>query len=138
IFIMGHSAGAHLAALLALDERYLKRVGGNPDWIRGWIALSAPYELEMRIPMLRVIFGAHPSSEWQPVQLVTARAPPALLIHGLDDYLVRPREAVDIDGKLRAAHVPVECHLYTGSGHMQPVAALSVPLRPFDSTLADV
>jgi acetyl esterase/lipase len=35
IFIMGHSAGAHLAALLALDERYLRNVGGDASWIRG-------------------------------------------------------------------------------------------------------
>jgi acetyl esterase/lipase len=92
----------------------------------------------MRVPVLNVIFGAHPSSEWQPVQLVTARAPPALIVHGLDDNLVHPREAVAIDAKLRAAHVPVDCRLYTGAGHMAPVAALSLPFRPFASTLADV
>jgi acetyl esterase/lipase len=138
IFIMGHSAGAHLAALLALDERYLKKVGGNASWIRGWIALSAPYELEMQVPVLNSIFGAHARSEWQPIQLVSARAPPALLIHGLDDNMVHPREAVDLDEALRAAGVPVECHLYLGAGHMAPVAALSLPLRPFSGTLADV
>jgi acetyl esterase/lipase len=29
IFLMGHSAGGHLAATLALDEQYLEKVGGN-------------------------------------------------------------------------------------------------------------
>jgi acetyl esterase/lipase len=138
IFIMGHSAGAHLAAMLALDERYLKRVGGDASWIRGWIALSAPYELEMRVPVLNFIFGAHPASEWQPIQLVSGRSPPALLVHGLDDNMVHPREAVAFNEKLRAAGVPVSCRLYTGAGHMEPVAALSVPFRPFSSTLTDV
>ena len=135
---MGHSAGAHLAAMLALDERYLKRVGGDASWIRGWIALSAPYELEMRVPVLNFIFGAHPASEWQPIQLVSGRSPPALLVHGLDDNMVHPREAVAFSEKLRAAGVPVSCRLYTGAGHMEPVAVLSVPFRPFSSTLTDV
>jgi len=138
IFIMGHSAGGHLAALLALDEHYLKKVGGDASWIRGWIALSAPYELEMRVPVLSSIFGAHPQAQWQPIQLVSARAPPALLIHGLDDYMVHPREAVDLSDRLRALGVPVDCRLYTDAGHMEPVAALSVPFRRSAATLADV
>jgi len=138
IFIMGHSAGAHLAALLALDERYLKKVGGDASWIRGWIALSAPYELEMRVKVLDFIFGAHSRAEWQPIQLVSSRAPPALLIHGLDDNMVHPHEAVDFDEKLRAAGVPVDCRLYAGAGHTGPVTALSLPMRPFGRTLTDV
>ena len=138
IFIMGHSAGAHLAAMLALDERYLKKVGGDTRWIRGWIALSAPYELELRVPVLHSIFGAHAASEWQPIQLVSARTPPTLIVHGLDDNMVHPREAVDFNERLRAAGVPVDCRLYTGAGHMVPVAALSLPMRPFAGTLADV
>ncbi len=118
IFIMGHSAGGHLAATLALDERYLKKVGGDASWIRGWIAVSAPYALEMRVPVLTTIFGAHPSSEWQPIQLVSSRAPPALIVHGLDDNLVHPRDAVAMDEKLSAAGVPVACRLYAGAGHI--------------------
>jgi acetyl esterase/lipase len=139
IFLMGHSAGGHLAATLALDERYLKNVGGSTSWIRGWIAVSAPYELEMGgLPVLASIFGAHPAAEWQPIALVSSHAPPALLLHGLDDYMVHPEQAVDIDAQLRKAGVPVECHLYEDAGHVAPIAALSPVLRVEASTLADV
>jgi acetyl esterase/lipase len=138
IFIMGHSAGAHLTALLALDERYLKKVGGDASWIRGWIAISAPYELTMRVPVLTSIFGAHASSDWQPIQLISSRTPPALLVHGLEDNMVHPQEAVDFDDKLRALGVPVECRLYAGAGHIEAVASLSLPLRATANTLADV
>jgi acetyl esterase/lipase len=138
IFIMGHSAGAHLAAMLALDERYLKKVGGDASWIRGWIAVSAPYELQMRVPVLKSIFGAHSAAEWQPIQLVSSRAPPALIVHGLDDNMVHPQEAVDMDEKLRAAGVPVACYLYEGNGHVDVILALSVPFRLSAGTLADV
>ena len=42
IFLMGHSAGAHLGAMLTLDESYL-----HPDTykgIRGFIGLAGPYD----------------------------------------------------------------------------------------------
>ena len=138
IFIMGHSAGGHLASMLALDERYLKRVGGDESWIRGWIAISAPYELTMRVPVLHSIFGSRPLEEWQPIQLVSSRTPPALIVHGYDDNMVHPQEAVDFDAKLRAAGVPVECRLYTEVGHVYAVASLSLPLRSTANTLSDV
>ena len=138
IFIMGHSAGAHLASMLALDERYLKKVGGDPSWIRGWIAISAPYELTMRVPVLHSIFGARALAEWQPIQLVSSRTPPALLVHGLEDNMVHPQDAVDFDAKLRAAGVPVECRLYRDVGHVEAIASLSLPLRASADTLADV
>ena len=70
--------------------------------------------------------------------MVSSRTPPALLVHGLDDLMVHPREAVDFDQLLRAAGVPVECRLYLGAGHTDPIAALSWPMRPVAATLADV
>jgi acetyl esterase/lipase len=138
IFLMGHSAGGHLAATLALDERYLRSVGGDASWIRGWIAIATPYELQMRVPILRSIFAFHPAHEWRPIALVSRGAPPALLLHGLDDNLVHPHEAVDFDESLRAAGVPVECRLYEHAGHISIVAAMSLPLRIQADTLGDV
>jgi hypothetical protein len=45
---------------------------------------------------------------------------------------------VDFDEKLRALGIPVECRLYADTGHVEAVAALSVPLRATANTLADV
>lgn len=45
IFIAGHSAGAHLAALLALEPKYLQHEGLSRKTIRGVIAISALYNL---------------------------------------------------------------------------------------------
>jgi poly(3-hydroxybutyrate) depolymerase len=70
IFVMGHSAGGHLAATLALDERYLRKAGGQGSWIRGWIGLSAPYELRWHLPRSLSILGAHAAAEWRPIALV--------------------------------------------------------------------
>jgi acetyl esterase/lipase len=138
IFIMGHSAGGHLAATLALDGRYLERVGGNRSWIRGWIAVSTPLDLNLVIPVLHSIFDPHLMTEWKPMALISSGAPPALLLHGLEDNMVHPRDVVNFDEQLRAAGVPVDCRLYAGAGHIMAIGAMSLPLRATAGTLADV
>jgi acetyl esterase/lipase len=45
LFIAGHSAGGHLAALLATDERYLKAEGLSAADIKGVIAISGVYRV---------------------------------------------------------------------------------------------
>lgn len=139
IFLMGHSAGAHTAALLSLDGRYLQKVGGDPSWIRGWIGLSGPYALELRIPLLERMFPQpYVKTDWQAVELVRGPSPPALILHGTNDYLVYAREAVDLDTLLRAAGVRSECHIYDGASHIDIVTAFSLPFRHDAPSLADV
>ena len=46
---MGHSAGAHLAALVTLDPRYFAAVGQPAPPIAGVIGLSGPYDF---LPLL--------------------------------------------------------------------------------------
>jgi acetyl esterase/lipase len=41
IFVTGHSAGAHLAALVAVDERHLKKAGKDLSLLKGAILLDA-------------------------------------------------------------------------------------------------
>jgi acetyl esterase/lipase len=140
LFLMGHSAGAHLAASLALDERYLRKVGGSFEWVRGWIGLSGPYELDNSFPpVLHEIFRTpYAATDWQPVALVSGRSPAALLIHGTGDTMVHPQQAVLLSQALHKAGVPVDCRIYAGSSHFDTVAALSLPLRIEAPTLADV
>jgi acetyl esterase/lipase len=45
LFLVGHSAGGHLAALLATDERYLKAEGLGTADIKGVIAVSGVYQI---------------------------------------------------------------------------------------------
>jgi len=46
IFLAGHSSGAHLAALVALDPRYLQAVGLERSAIAGVVGISGPYDLD--------------------------------------------------------------------------------------------
>jgi acetyl esterase/lipase len=40
LFVMGHSAGAQLAALICTDDRYLKAEGLSPDVIKGCVPVD--------------------------------------------------------------------------------------------------
>ena len=58
---MGHSAGAHIAAMLALDPVWLHRDGvDGRSALAGVVGLSGPYDfLPLRDPVLEQIF--HPA-----------------------------------------------------------------------------
>jgi acetyl esterase/lipase len=140
IFLMGHSAGAHLAATLALDPKYLEAAGDNARGIRGWISLSAPYALNSRYSHYQLMRSIFPTSEGAPdPQLIDrplADIPPALLIHGISD--IYPADAATMDRLLRSAGNHVECHIYGDVRHMDTVAAFSLPFRYYAPSLAVV
>ncbi len=139
VYVMGHSAGAHIAALLALDGRYIARAGGDPRRIRGLIGLSGPYALAPDTDVLRTIFGApFTEADWQPVRFVTRASPPALLSHGSADRVVWISHAEKLEATLRAAGVDVTLRRYAGASHADTVAALSVPARGRAPVLDDI
>jgi acetyl esterase/lipase len=132
LFLMGHSAGAYNAAMLALDPRLLAAVHLDASAIRGWIGLAGPYDfLPIVNPDVRPVFF-YPNSppDSQPINHVSANTPPALLMAARDDDLVNPqRNTGGLAKRLRAVGVPVSEHYYENVSHISLVAALSRPLR---------
>jgi acetyl esterase/lipase len=131
LVLMGHSAGAHTAAMLSLDERYLESAGVNRASILAWVGLSGPYDfLPLTDPDLIDIFGsADGIPQTQPITFVSAADPPALLIDGLDDTIVRPTNLPNLAEAYRQAGLPVTTHRYEGVNHNNTVASFSVRLR---------
>jgi acetyl esterase/lipase len=83
LFLLGHSAGAYIAAMLALNPHYLAQVGLSNADLRGFIGLAGPYDFQPpNNPKLIEIFGALDTAEAQPINFVSTNAPPALLLHG--------------------------------------------------------
>lgn len=140
LYLMGHSAGAHLAALVTLDSRYFAAAGQAAPAIAGVIGLSGPYDfLPLREPDVQDMFGPAPNyPESQPVNFVHAGAPPMLLAHGSSDMTVSPLNSMSLAAKLRAHDVPVTLRLYPKLRHADTVAALSKPARGRAPTLADI
>ena len=140
LYLMGHSAGAHLAALVTLDSRYFAAAGQPAPPIAGVIGLSGPYDF---LPLLEAdvqdMFGPPPIyPESQPINFVRSDAPPMLLVHGLKDDTVWPKNSRNLATALDARGVSVTLNLYPKLVHADTVAALSLPARGRAPTLADI
>jgi acetyl esterase/lipase len=97
LFISGHSAGGHLAALLATDEVYLKAVGLTVQAIRGIIPISGVYDLTAGNRVFAATFGtdAKTRQEAAPLAHIHPGVPPSLIIYADADLPVcgkRPSE----------------------------------------------
>ena len=140
IFLKGHSAGAHIAAMLSIDARWLHQVGLAPGRdIAGLIGISGPYDyLPLRDETLKVIFGGADRPETQPIFHVTSGAPPALLMTGGRDRLVEPGNATRLAERLVAAGNTATVKTYRRVGHYFIIAAVAPLLRLFVPVLRDI
>ncbi|PTS91275.1 alpha/beta hydrolase [Caulobacter sp. HMWF009] len=140
IVLIGHSAGAYNAAMLALDPTYLKAAGVDPGVVRGLGGLSGPYDfLPLDGPITRQTFGEAPDLlATQPIRKVRADAPPAFLATGDADTTVRPRNTRKLAAALREAGVRVDERHYAGLNHADTVLALSRPFRGKTPLLAEM
>jgi acetyl esterase/lipase len=130
IVLMGHSAGAHTAAFLALNHEFLRRFAAEPGCIAGLVGLSGPYVLAPDTDVLRATFPApYTERDWQPVQFADAAAPPTLLLHGEKDNDVRVEEAVALRDVLQGYGDRVELHIYPDRGHGSTVAPFALVMR---------
>ncbi|GGD46433.1 alpha/beta hydrolase fold domain-containing protein [Erythrobacter arachoides] len=136
IVLMGHSAGGYIAAMLAVDDRWL---GADRAAVRGLVGLAGPYDFAPFDPgAAQEAFGQWPDpAETQPVTWAGAGDPPALLLTGADDQTVRPRNSHALAQRLRAAGVLAEVREYEGVGHINILLSLSRPLRGRATTLDD-
>jgi acetyl esterase/lipase len=130
LVLMGHSAGAHIAAMLALNPAYLAAAGVRPHSVAGFIGLSGPYALVPDTDRLHAIFGMpYIPEDWQPLHFADRTAPPALLLHGEDDSLVDSAHTEKLRDALLAQGVDVETHIYPGRGHVDTIASFTVAAR---------
>ena len=137
IAVAGHSAGAHIATLLALDPHYLT-AAGVPGSIKAVAGLAGPYDfLPFDKPSSVAAFGqATDPKATQPINFARRDAPPALLLTGDADDIVRPRNTVALAAALRAKGARVETKTYPGVGHIGLLLALSKPFRGKADVLA--
>jgi acetyl esterase/lipase len=140
LFVLGHSAGAYNAAMIALDDRYLRAQGFSPAGLRGVAALAGPFDfLPLDGPTTIAAFGgARDLAVTQPINFVTGAAPDMFLATGDDDTTVRPRNTHTLARKLQQVGRPVTVRTYPGIGHVGILLALSRPLRGQAPVLDDV
>ncbi len=138
LFVMGHSAGAHSALMLAANTGYLTDVGVDRMKLAGAIGLAGPYDfLPLTSRRLQDIFGGANNPAAQPITFAKAPLPPVLLLHGEADRIVYPRNTVRLAAAWRIAGGSAEVKLYPEVDHIDIVAALSSFLRARAPTFAD-
>jgi acetyl esterase/lipase len=126
VAVIGHSAGAHLAALVALDSGFYGEgcplvEPSVPDRLVG---LAGPYDVARLGPLMLPFFGVDPEDDpetWaagNPL-LQTANNPglSSLLLHGEEDGLVDFRFATDFAEALGGAGSEVLVEVVAGARH---------------------
>ncbi len=136
IFLMGHSSGGHLAAMLAVNERYLGvELHQN---IRGFIGLAAPYDFIFDRPYLPKVFAGLDYAESQPSYFVDGSEPAMLLLYGDEDQVVYMRNIVNMTEIVQQKGGKIESHIYNGVDHVAILSALSIPYRSRFEVLDDI
>ncbi len=127
IAVAGHSAGAHLAALLGSDPQWLEPYKLSPSRLRGVIGLSGVYDLTG--PAGRAagaVFGRDPVKlrAASPRYQVTAGAPPFLLTHCQFDYPTLPDQARDFHAALLGAGASSSIAYIEGETHVTEILSI--------------
>ncbi len=140
VFVVGHSAGAYNAAMLALDPKYLAAAGDDRAAIAGTVGIAGPYDfLPIERPDIRAVFASAPDlSVTQPIGYADGRNRPILLLHGDSDATVQTRNSVALAARIAAQGGPAALKLYPGVGHIGIVAAFAPWFRDWAPTLDDV
>ena len=138
VFVGGHSAGGHLAALLALNERYLAEVGRSSDEIVGVIAISGLY----RVGATSLVFrGFEPDAralvDASPEFHVDENQPPFLVIYAQNDLPLLDIQAIALAMQLERHGTPVRLLRAENRGHATLVMGIGEKDDPTTGAILD-
>lgn len=131
IFLVGHSAGAHIAVMLSLNEQYLAAENLKLTDFSGTIGSAGPYDfLPVKTNRLKEIFGPE-QDRWksQPIEFVKGNNQPMLLLVGLKDDTVWSRNTFNLAAKIKNKGGAVQVVEFPIFGHIDMVAKLAKPFR---------
>jgi acetyl esterase/lipase len=140
--IMGHSAGAYNAAMLAFDDRWLKNNGLEiKNTIKGFIGLAGAYNIyPINDQEVRPVFS-HPNypPQSQPIDFTKQWNPPSLILTPETDTLVNiERNSEALHNALLLAGNYSSRHVIRGTDHITIVGTLSPVLFFKGSTIKPI
>jgi len=139
IFVAGHSAGAHLGALLLTDEQYLAQHQLSPLDIKGFVGLAGPYNFTPTRPSLVEVFGPEENyPNMQTKNFVNGNEPPMLLLHGAEDETVGEFNQTILIEKLTEVGNQSTALLYPKLTHTGILASITPLLTKDSTTLIDI
>ena len=127
IHVLGHSAGAHIAALLTADPQYLSDEGKDRSLtIYDFAGLAGPYAFTPDEPDLEDMFG--PPQNYPRMQVTTfidGTQPPMLLLYGNRDTAVKLANLEKLEGRIRQRGGCIQSRIYSDVDHTAILAALT-------------
>ena len=131
IFLVGHSAGAYNVALATLDKHYFYDAGVDPAVIKGVATLAGPFDfLPLDSPATIATFGhLKDLAATQPINFARADAPPFLLLYGLKDKTVYPKNSRSLQAHLVGAGAKATLIEYDNVTHVGILLDLAKPFR---------
>lgn len=137
VFIGGHSAGAHLSALIVTDVRWIQQQGGKVEEVAGLVAWSGIYDLTKAPPLRRRgrrafrrsrlpasrIFGSSEEDRHlaSPVFHVNEKVPPVLILYSDYQGPFFKNQAESFYKKLKEYGVEAKLVNVAGMGHVEEV-----------------
>jgi acetyl esterase/lipase len=121
IYVSGHSAGAHLVALLALDEKYLQKYDLDRKSIAGVIAMSGIYNVDK----LEAFVASGDKHDASPIAHAHSGAPPFWISYCQWDYFDLPKQARDFNLTLKKNFVSSQIFYVPRESHISEVVSLA-------------
>ncbi|MEQ1688441.1 MAG: alpha/beta hydrolase, partial [Sphingopyxis sp.] len=140
IVLAGHSAGAHIALMSALDPQWLGDMVQPGGAVRGVISLAGPADFLPFEPggVAEAAFHHLQNQQiTQPIHFARGDAPPLWLAHGDADTTVRLRNSQHLLAAVTDAGGQAQLRVYPGADHAGTVKPLSLFYRNDSSLLAD-
>ena len=139
LFLMGHSAGAYIAAMLGANASYLRENGAGRTSIGGIIALSGRYhDSPLQDAIADAIFCGPPRNETRPASFLGDDCPSYFLAAGGRESRTVLASKTDLAAHLRRTGNEVEEHIYPDTGHAGIIAALTPRRRAHTPVLNDI
>lgn len=140
IYLMGHSAGAHIAMMAALDPQWLAAKNLKTDVVKGVIGLAGPYDfLPLTTESSKIALGQWPDlTETQPITFARKDAPPLLLLTGDKDTVVKPRNSKVLAQKIQLLGGKEELKIYPNVDHADIIMAVARPFRNKAPVIQDI
>ena len=127
IHVLGHSAGAHISALLSADPQYLSDEGKDRSrTIYDFAGLAGPYAFTPDEPDLEDMFG--PPQNYPRMQVTTfidGTQPPMLLLYGKRDTAVKLANLEKLEARITQRGGCVRSRIYPDADHTALLRALT-------------
>ncbi len=143
IFLLGHSAGAHLSSLVAVDPSYLAREGVKTPIIAGVVAISGVYDLTITGVTGRMLYqGVFPATaaglrSASPSLQIQSSPCPFLLLYAEDDYVTADLQAHRFQRALKKKGGQARVQAIAGLNHVSILRVLIEPEQGIQRTIID-